>query len=101
MYTKSIITDIDSKVKATRMFTLKDLFFIIFYFLIGIVFRDRVNEYFVIPYILFNGIVPVFLILPSSHNKKRNNLESICLLFKKDYLTYRPYIKKHKLREDV
>lgn len=91
MERKSLITNIDSKIKATRWFTLKDLALIGLFNFMLYAFRSYIHGYVLIPYFIFNAVVSIFLVLPSGFNKKRSMMESVFLLFQNDRETYRAF----------
>lgn len=93
MRRSNVITDIESKTKATKNFTFKSLLFLIGYITVAYMFKDRVNSMLFVPYMIFSLCCCIFLMLPSQLNKKRNNLESIMLFFQSDRDTYRPYYR--------
>lgn len=89
----NVITDIESKTKATSFLNLSSLFFIIGYFIVAYMLRGLVNSILTIPYLIFSLLCSVYLIWPSRFNKGRNNLESIGVLFMGDKTVYRPYMR--------
>ena len=80
MSNTNVITNIESKTKATKHFNLSDLFFL--------------TELLFIPYMLFSLFNAAYLIMPSRYNKGRKNYESLAVMMKKDVLVYRPYYGK-------
>ena len=92
----TVITNIESKTKLTKHLTYRSFLFLITYLLIRYMFKNYVNTYLFIPYMIFNLITCIFLLIPSSHNKGRNHLESMLILLNKNKGVYRPYISKEK-----
>lgn len=88
----NVITDIESKNKATSNLNFSSLIFVISYMFIAFMFQGYVNLILQIPYYIFSLICAVFLVLPSRFNKGRNNLESIYVMLNKDIAVYRPYV---------
>lgn len=93
MARSNVITNIESKTKATSFLSFKSLLFFIGYLVVAYMFRVYVNSLIFIPYIIFSGIMCFIMLLPSKYNKGRNTLESICIMFKADKGNYRPYIQ--------
>jgi len=93
---KSVITNIESKTKANRHFTLKGIMFVGIYLIICYMLKNNVNGILFIPYIIFNALYSIFFILPSTYNKNRNNLESIFILLKQDKNVYRPLYRTER-----
>lgn len=91
MARNNLVTNIESKTKATRLFTVQGILFFILYQLFGYAFRGFINEILFVPYLIFNLIICGFLLLPSSYNKGRNNLESLYILLTADKGIYKPY----------
>ena len=89
----NVITDIDSKTKATSKFTLMDVFFFVAYLLIAFAFKNYVHIVVQIPYFIFSFACAVFLLLPSKCNQGRNNMAGIFILLNKDDGVYRTYIE--------
>lgn len=95
----NVITDIESKNKATKHLNLSSLFFILGYIIVSYMFKTYVNELLIIPYMLFNTLSAIYLVLPSRYNKGRTNLASIFVMFRKDIYVYRPYFAKEYIDE--
>ncbi len=86
------VTDLKSKTKATRFLTFRGVIFFITYMVLTYAFRGFVNEILIVPYLIFSGLMCLFLLMPSIYNKGRNNLESIYILFSAAKTSFRPYI---------
>ncbi len=95
MANTNVITNIDSKTKATKHLNLSDLFFLVGFLILAYMFKDAVNVLLFIPYMLFSLACAVYLILPSRYNKGRKHYESIAVMLKKDLTVYRPYYSKN------
>ncbi len=96
MVQSNVITDIESKTKATRNLDLKNLIFLAMYMMFAYMLRDNVNGLLYVPYMIFSFACGLFLMMPSSFNKKRNHLYSIVILIKNDAATYRPYFPQQE-----
>lgn len=96
MASNNVITDIESKTKATSSLNLSGVIFVIIYLGIAFMLKDYIHAYMIIPYFAFSTVAAIFLVLPSRTNKGRNNLESIFVLLTKDTAVYRPYISKEQ-----
>ena len=94
MASNNVITDIESKNKATRHLNLSGLIFLFALMGLAFMFQNYVNGIVRVPYYAFNLLCGIFLMLPSRHNKGRNNLESIAVLLRKDITVYRQYVPK-------
>ncbi|WP_314922744.1 DUF5592 family protein [Mogibacterium diversum] len=94
MSNTNVITNIESKTKATKHFNLSDLFFLTGFLIIAYMFKGAVHELLFIPYMLFSLFNAAYLIMPSRYNKGRKNYESLAVMMKKDVLVYRPYYGK-------
>lgn len=88
----NVITDIESKNKATKHLSLSNLFFVVFYMLFAYMLKDMVSGALFIPYMIFDFVCAFWLIIPSGYNKGRTHLESISVWLKKDANVYRPYM---------
>lgn len=97
---KNVVTNIESKTKATKHLSLKSLFFIFGYLIVCYMFKDYVSSLLFIPYMIFSACCCIFLVLPSYYNKGRNHLESILIMLKADSVVYRPYIENEKREAD-
>lgn len=86
----NIITNINSETKVNKYLSLKTMYFLVGYAVVAYMLKNYVNHILFIPYMLFSIGCAFFAVLPSPLNKRRSNLESIFLLFKKDKLVYRP-----------
>ena len=95
MAQSNVVTNIESKTQATRLFSFKDLMFFIMYFVITYIFKNRVNDILIIPYMIFSMCMCTFLLLPSMYNSGRNNLASIYILLFADKKVYRAYYDKN------
>lgn len=93
MATSNAVTNIESKNKVSKFLTFNSLIFLILYLCIAYMFSSKVHSSLYIPYMIYSGLMCMYLLLPSKYNKGRNHLESICLLFKNDKSVYRPIIK--------
>lgn len=89
----NVITDIESKTKATRYLTFQGLLFFIFYLMLAYIFRGYVHGLLFVPYMIFSSICCIFLLLPSSLNKQRSNAASLTIMFQADKAVYRPHIE--------
>ena len=89
----NVITDIESKNKATRHLNLGNLFFIIGYMMVAYMLRGMVHTLLLFPYLLFSLACSIYLSMPSRFNQGRNNLESLFLLLRADRTVYRPYVE--------
>lgn len=78
------VTQIKSKTKVAKFLSFQDLFFIIGYLVIAYALRGNVSDVLRLPYIIFSLVMGIFLILPSTTNSGRNNLESIYIMLFKD-----------------
>ena len=87
----NVVTDIESKTKATKHFNFTGILFV--FAVVGLCYmlKENVNTLVRIPFYIFNGISAAWLMLPSKHNKGRNNLESIAVMLRKDPIVYRHY----------
>ena len=92
MASNNVITDIESKNKATSHLYLTGVLFVIGMMSVFFLLKDYVNVILQIPYLIFNLICSVFLVMPSGYNKGRNNMESIVVLIRKALNGYRPYM---------
>ena len=88
----NVVTDIESKNKATSHLNLSGVFFVVGYLGIAFLLSSYVNMFVQIPYYIFSLFCAVFLVLPSGYNKGRNNMESIVVMMRKDIAVYRPYM---------
>ena len=88
MSNTNVITNIESKTKATKHFNLSDLFFLTGFLIIAYMFKGAVHELLFIPYMLFSLFNAAYLIMPSRYNKGRKNYESLAVMMKKDVLVY-------------
>lgn len=93
MATTNVITDIESKNKATSFLTLGDLFFVLGYMIITMMFAEQVNPRVRIFYYIFSILYALYLRVPSLKNKGRNNLQSIFVFFKKDPNVYMHFVE--------
>ena len=92
MASNNVITDIESKNKATAHLNLSGVLFVIASMTVFFLLKDCVNIILQLPYFIFNFLCSVFLVWPSKFNKGRNNMESVFVLLRKDVYVYRPYI---------
>lgn len=92
MASNNVITDIESKNKATSHLNMSGLLFVVGFMGVAFILKDNVNVLVRIPYYIFNLVCSVFLVLPSRYNKGRNHLESIFVLLRKDVSVYRQFI---------
>lgn len=90
----NVITDIDSKTKATSRFAFTDILFVVAYLLIIFMFRGYVHIAVQVPYFIFSLLCAVFLVLPSKSNQGRSNLAALFILLNKDDSTYKTYIER-------
>ena len=88
----NVITDIESKNKATQHLNLGNLFFIVGYMMVAYMLRGMVHDFLRLPYLLFSLACSIYLSMPSRYNQGRNNLESLLLLLRADRTVYRPYV---------
>ncbi len=97
---RAITTDsIESKNRVFAGYDVYDFFFIIIYMILAVALKAYVHPTFAIPYLIFSGLIALFLTTGSSLNKKRKNYESIYFFLTKDISVYRPFVRKEK--EDV
>ena len=94
MASTNVITDIESKNKATRHFNFSGIVFLVAVVGLSFMFKDYVNSLLQIPFVAFNFLCGAYVMLPSRVNKGRNNLESIFVMLRKDLEVYRQYIPK-------
>lgn len=92
MASNNVITDIESKNKATSHLYLSGVLFVLAAMTVFFLLKDYVNILLQLPYFIFNFICSVFLVLPSRYNKGRTNMESIFVMLRKDVGVYRPYM---------
>jgi len=92
MASNNVITDIESKNKATSHLNMSGLLFVIGFMGVAFIFKDYVNIIVRVPYYIFNLLCAIFLVLPSRYNKGRNHMESIFVLARKDIAVYRQYV---------
>lgn len=85
----TLIKELKSPIKIKKIY-FKDLAFIIGYWLIFYLFADSVASQMKIPYFIFNGIVAIFLIMPSKWNPGKRMWQVILFLIKKDRNVYKP-----------
>lgn len=98
---KTVITNIESKTKANRFFTVRGIMFVFAYVIVAYMLRNNVADLLFFPYIIFSLICAIFFILPSAHNKGRNNLESIFILLRVDKKVYRAFSYKEEDSEEI
>lgn len=93
---KNVVTNIESKTKATKYLSFKSLLFIIGYLIVCYMVKDYVSSLLFIPYMIFSACCCIFLVMPSYYNKGRNHFESILIMLKVDSVVYRPYTQNEK-----
>lgn len=87
----NVITNIESKNKATKHLNFGNVIFIVAYLVLAYMFRDIVSELLFIPYMIFSSLCAIYLTIPSRFNKGRTHAESIVVLLRKDNTVYRPF----------
>lgn len=68
----------------------RDIAFIIVYWVIFYMFANNVANPVRIPYLIFNAIVAIFLIMPSRWNNGKRVWHLMAFIVKKDRLVYMP-----------
>lgn len=69
---------------------MSDLFFVVGFTLFGWVLRDAVASKMQIPFILFNIIVAIILVMPSKWNPGKRMWQVMIYAIKKDRAIYKP-----------
>lgn len=87
---QNVITDIESKTKASKNLSMENVLFIVGFFLVCYMLRPLVADVMQVPYYIFSILCGILLSFPSPYNKGRNNLQSLLLLIRADTYTYRP-----------
>ena len=91
MAQSNVITNIESKTKVNKFFSLKSLFFFVIWMLVSHIFSGNVLSILYIPYMLFSLSMCIYLLMPSNLNKGRNNFESIYIMLVTDNYVYKPF----------
>ena len=91
MAQSNVITNIESKTKVNKFFSLKSLFFFVIWMLVSHIFSGNVLSILYIPYMLFSLSMCIYLLMPSNLNKGRNNFESIYIMLFTDNYVYKPF----------
>lgn len=94
MAKKTTTETIESKTKVFGNFDVFDMFFVALYIFFSYGLRIYVHPTLRVAFFIFSAAVAVFLITPSTGNKKRKNYESIYFLIAKDIKVYRPFFRK-------
>lgn len=85
----TLIKELKSPTKIAGIY-FKDIAFLIIYWVVFYTFSNNVANPVRIPYLIFNLIVAVFLIMPSKWNNGKRMWQLIIFILKKDRKTYKP-----------
>lgn len=100
MAQSSVITNIESKTKVNKFFSLKSLFFFVIWMVLSHIFSGNVLSILYIPYMIFSMLMCMYFLMPSVYNKGRNNIESIYIMLFADNSLYKPYYADDEGEED-
>lgn len=97
MNTRYIITEeIESPNKIAKGITAFDFFFVLGYLMVSFGLMSLVHDKLNILFMVFSGIIAIFLTTKSYFNKHRRNYESLILLSQKDDHIYNPFYAGEK-----
>lgn len=85
----TLIKELKSKPRIAGIY-FRDIAFIVVYWVIFYMFANNVANPVRIPYLIFNAIVAIFLIMPSRWNNGKRIWHLIIFLAKKDRSVYKP-----------
>lgn len=84
----TVVKELESSIKVTKIFTLFDLVFVIAFFILSNIFSFMVNEKIKVLYNIYNILLPLYLVMPCPFNKNRKIYQSFIEYLRKDKITY-------------
>ena len=78
-----------------------DMFFILGFLAFGFIFKDNVYPALRVFFVIFMGLIGLFLTSKSKGNPQRMNFESIYFFITKETRVFRPYISEEEVEHEA